>query len=418
MTALPQPTGRFPALILLPFLVYVTLDYTFRVNNAMIVPALVAEFRLGPAELGFVTSAFFVTFAATQLPMGLALDRFGPRPVVAALLAVAVLGGVVYVTAGGVAGLALGRALIGIGMAASLMGGVKAGSLWFPPHRLPQITALHVALTGLGGMAATGPMAAVLALVDWRQVLIGLMAISLLVIVLVLLLVPSAPRPTGPAPGLGQQLGELRRILTSLRFWRYAPVAMTGIGASISYQTLWAPLWLRDVVGFSAVAQAWTLFAMFAAVAVGNLGFGWLFQRMGQQGRSVVPLVMAGFALSILLQAFLGLSGGTVMPASVWVLISALYACPIAIYTVAAHEFPPALSGRVASGVNALVFVTAFGTQWATGLIIEAFPVTADGGYAVRGHMAGLWTVIALQVAALAWYGLSGGLRRRFSEPR
>jgi predicted MFS family arabinose efflux permease len=303
-------------------------------------------------------------------------------------------------------------------MAASLMGGVKAGSLWFPPHRLPQITALHVALTGLGGMAATGPMAAILALAGWRQVLIGLMAISVLVVVLVLLLVPAAPRPAGPAPGLGRQLGKLGRILSSLRFWRYAPVAMTGVGAAISYQTLWAPLWLRDVAGFGAVAQAWTLFAMFAAVAVGNLGFGWLFQRMGQQGRSVVPLVMVGFALSILLQAFLGLSGGAIMPAVVWTLVSFLFACPIAIYTITAQQFPPALSGRVASGVNALVFVTAFVTQWAIGLIIEAYPVAGDGGYAVRGHMAGLWTVIALQVAALAWYGLSGGFRARFSEPR
>ena len=293
-------------------------------------------------------------------------------------------------------------------MAASLMGGLKAGSLWFPAHRLPQIAALHVALTGVGGMAATGPMVEVLALADWRQVLSGLLGLCLVVIVLLAFLVPAAPRPARPSPSLGRQLAELAGIFSSRVFWRYAPIAMTGIGAAISYQTLWAPLWLRDVAGFGPEAQAWTLFAMFAAIAVGNLGFGWLFQRLGAGGRSVVPLVMAGFALSILLQVFLGLSGGTVWPAVAWTLISLLFACPVTVYAILASRFPPALSGRTASAANALVFTTGFATQWATGGIIEAYPVSPGGGYAVQGHMAGLWVVIAIQVAALAWWGLGG----------
>ncbi len=109
-------------------------------------------------------------------------------------------------------------------------------------------------------------------------------------------------------------------------------------------------------------------------------------------------------------------SGGAVAPAVVWTAISLLFACPIAIYAILAHGFPPALAGRTTSGANALVFVAAFATQWATGLVIEAYPTAPGGGYAVEGHMAGLWGVIVLQTLALAWYGLSGLIRRGEAE--
>ena len=113
--------GRSP-LLLVPLLLYGPLDYALRINNAMIAPALIDEFGLGPAKLGFVTSAFFVAFALAQLPLGLALDRYGPRRVAVTLLAIAAIGCLVYVTATDIVGLTVGRFLIGVGMAASLTG--------------------------------------------------------------------------------------------------------------------------------------------------------------------------------------------------------------------------------------------------------------------------------------------------------
>ena len=409
-----QPLSRrFPALILLPFLTYVTVDFVLRVSHAIFATTLVAEFSLGPAELGLVSSAFFVAFALTQLPMGLALDRFGPRPTVIVLLVVAVIRGAIYIATESVLGLALGRFLIGFGMAGSLMGGIKAGSLWFPSDRLPQVTAAHVTLAGVGGMLATGPMAALLGYVGWRDVLAGLMAICLVVILLLATLVPAQPRTAETGLSLVRQLREFASIFLSLRFWRFAPVAMAGVGSGVSYQTLWTPLWLRDVAGFGAMAQAWSLFAVFAGLAVGNFAFGWLFRRLAAKGMAIMPFAISGFAFSIVLQAFLVLSAGALAPAVLWVAISLFFACLFAVYSVVAQQFAPALAGRTASSVNAMVFVGAFVTQWVTGLIIDAYPIRPDGGYAVDGHLASLWVVIALHVLALAWYGGAGMIARR-----
>jgi predicted MFS family arabinose efflux permease len=406
-------TVRAPWLILLPFLACSGLDYVLRVNNAMIVPELVAEFRLGPAELGFVTSAFFVAFALAQLPLGLALDRFGPRPVMSLLLTVAAAGGLLYVGTASAAGLAAGRFLMGIGMSGSLMGGIKAARLWFPASRLPQITALLVAVTGVGGMLATGPTAELLHLVGWRQLFYGFIALLLGAAAMYWRLVPDLAPEQAARSSLGRQLVDFVGILTSFHFWRFGPIAMVGIGIGISYQTLWAPLWLRDVAGFGPRQQAWSLFALFASIALGNLAFGALSRRVLAAGRSVLALTLGGFGLSILLQLGLLLSGGGAASVALWMAISALFACPIAIYAVVPQAFAPELAARSASSLNAMVFVTVFAGQGLTGVIIGHFPIAADGRFAAAGHMASLAAVIALEVLALVWCWAAPRLCRR-----
>ena len=404
-------------LLLAPLLLYGPLDYALRINNAMIAPALVDEFGFGPAELGFVTSAFFVAFALAQLPLGLALDRYGPRRVVTTLLAIAAFGGLVYVTATDIVGLTVGRFLIGVGMAASLTGGITAGRLWFPPERLASITAVLMALTALGGMVASGPMAALLTVVSWRGVVAGLAGACLVVMLTVLAIVPRHDAAGAAPASLDRPLRAYGAILTSLRFWRFTPVAMGGMGVAIAYQSLWAPLWLRDVAGYDATVQAWVLFAMFTAILFGNLGFGWLSARLGGRPRALQALALGGFGLSILLQALLAATRGGLAPGLLWTASSLFFACPMAVYAIVVRTFPPGTAGRAASAMNALLFVAVFLTQWLTGVVIDAFPGTADGGYAVPGHLASLWAVITLQVLALLWCMLAGRLEARAAGP-
>ena len=406
----PALTAGRSLLILVPFLLYGPLDYALRINNALIAPALVDEFGLGPAELGFVTSAFFVAFALAQLPLGLALDRYGPRRVVATLLAIAAFGGLVYIMATDIVGLTMGRFLIGVGMAASLTGGFTAGRLWFPPERLASITAVLMALTALGGMVASRPMAALLTVVSWRSVIAGLAGTCLVVMLTVHAIVP---RHDAAPADQDRPLRAYGVILTSLRFWRFTPVAMGGLGVAIAYQTLWAPLWLRDVAGYDATEQAWTLFAMFAAILFGSLGFGWLSARLGGRPKILQALALGGFGLSILLQVLLAATRGGLAPGLLWTASALFFACPMATYAIVARTFPPGTAGRAASAVNALNFVAVFLTQWLTGVVIGAFPGTADGGYATTGHLASLWAVVTLQVLALLWCMLAGRLEAR-----
>ena len=97
------------------------LGHVSRTMHAVIAPQIAVDLGLDATVLGLLSAVFYLTYGAVQLPLGLALDRFGPRRVQMVLLAAAMAGALVFAAAEGVMGLSVGRALIGLGMSASLM---------------------------------------------------------------------------------------------------------------------------------------------------------------------------------------------------------------------------------------------------------------------------------------------------------
>jgi sugar phosphate permease len=134
-------SARLVALVFVPFAAGFFLSYFFRNVNAVIAKDLVREFALTPADLGLLTSAYFMAFGLAMLPLGVFLDRYGPRRVVATLLCITALGAFVFGAARDFGTPAAGRALIGLGVSACLMGAIKAFTLWFPPRASPRSTA-------------------------------------------------------------------------------------------------------------------------------------------------------------------------------------------------------------------------------------------------------------------------------------
>ena len=110
-----------PLRVLLPFVFGYFLSYLFRVVNAVAGPALADEIGLDAGDLGLLTSIYFLTFAAFQLPLGVLLDRYGPRLVEAVLLVFAAAGAGLFAIAGDLTSLMVGRGLIGLGVSACLM---------------------------------------------------------------------------------------------------------------------------------------------------------------------------------------------------------------------------------------------------------------------------------------------------------
>src|SRR5699024_7373637 len=103
--------------------------------NAVLSPILIEEFSLTASDLGFITSAYFLGFAGLQLPLGVALDRFGARRTLSVTILFAALGSLLYGTADSAIYLIIGRALIGFGVGGCLMGAYKAYSEWVPAER-------------------------------------------------------------------------------------------------------------------------------------------------------------------------------------------------------------------------------------------------------------------------------------------
>ncbi|MBO6782751.1 MAG: MFS transporter [Alphaproteobacteria bacterium] len=393
--------ARLMAVVFLPFAAGYFLSYLYRTVNAVIGDDLALEVGLSAGELGLLSSAYFVTFAAAQIPLGIYLDSHGPRRVETVLLAIAALGAFLFSLGYGLWSLVAGRALIGLGVAACLMGSFKAMSEWFPPDKLPLMNGLVVAFGGLGAMVATAPTEAVVAAVGWRSGFVVLAVATACVAVLIFVVVPERER-AGASEPLSHRIGGLRGIFASRAFWQIAPLAAFSQGSFLAIQTLWAGPWLRDVAGLDSRALSFVLLAGAAGFVVGNIGAGLAAERLARRGVQPLTVAAAGMAGFMVLQAVVILEW-TSAPTLLWFVFGGFGTTGVLAFAVLARTFSSELAGRANTAQNLLIFATAFALQWGMGEIINIWPANADGTYAQVGYQAAFGFALVLQVSAFAW---------------
>lgn len=386
--------------VCLPFLAGYFVSYVYRSANAVIGPPLAREFGLDAAGLGLLTGIYFFAFAAAQLPLGVLLDRYGPRRVNATLLLLAAAGAGWFALARTPAELTLARALIGLGVSAGLMASLAAFALWFPPERLATMNGIAFASGMLGAIAATVPLEVALRSYSWREVFAGVIALNVAVCLLLWFVVPDKPGLRRAVP-LRTQLREFAAIARDAAFWRVALAVGASQLAAVSLGTLWVATWLRDVAGYTEaeVARALLLFGL--AMFAGYLGFGRAADALARRGRGTLALLVCGVAVALACLAPLaaGARSGAL------VLWSLYFGCATAVvlaYALYARRFPKEMAGRVNTALNVFVFAGMFTGQWAVGLVLNLWPQT-PGGYAPEAYgwaLAGLW---AVQFAGLLW---------------
>jgi predicted MFS family arabinose efflux permease len=392
--------------IFLPFALGYFLSYLYRTVNAVIAPDLVRDVGVDPASLGLLTSSYFLAFAAAQLPLGILLDRYGPRRVEAALLLFAASGALVFARAESLAGLMVGRALIGLGVSACLMAAFKAFTEWFPAERLPLANGVQMLSGGVGALAATTPVELALRLTDWRGVFLAVAGLTVAAAICVYLVVPEK-EGSRSVETLVEQVSGIRTIFTSPVFWRIAPWACAAQAAYLAIVSLWSGPWLRDVAGYQRMAVANTLMGIALAMIVGYFAFGALAEWLARRGIRPMTVAAWGMAAFMVVQLLLTLQL-TSLTALLWLLFGFCGTASILPYAVLSQSFPQQLAGRANTGLNVLVFVAAFAAQWAIGALIGLWPQNVAGGYHVGGYRAGFGMVLGLQAVAALWYFVAG----------
>jgi hypothetical protein len=280
---------------------------------------------------------------------------------------------------------------------------------WFPPGRLPLINGIQMAAGGMGALAATTPVEALLNVMDWRGLFGWLAAVTAAVALSVYLVVPEKPAETSGASFKDTTRG-IAAVFSDARFWRIAPVTVMSQAAFLSIQGLWSGPWLRDVAGLDRMKAAQVLSMVAAAMVGGFLTLGAAAARINRDGMRPYAAPVGGMLLFMAVQSIV-LLRPPVPAALVWAAFGFFGTSGILSYAALSQQFPPALAGRVNTGINLLVFVAAFTCQWGIGAIIHLWPSNPDGGFATKGYLAAFSTMLALQIAAALWFTVSG--RRR-----
>ena len=306
-------------------------------------------------------------------------------------------------TATGFSELLLGRALIGLGVAASLMAGLKAVVIWFPKERIALVNGCMIMLGSLGAVTATTPTEWVLEWVGWRGLFELLTFVTVAIAGVVHFVVPESATHSAASTNARQQL-TLSSVYSDPRFLRIAPLSAACIGSSWALQSLWAAPWLTDVEGLDRQSLMSQLFIMAVGISLGALLLGVMADRLRRRGitAEVLLAAMGGLFIVAELALILRVPLPSLLP---WCVVSFMGAATVLSYAMIAEYFPQELAARANGALNLVHFGWAFAAQYGVGLVVEQW-LPQDGRYPEVAYQVAFGLSVAFQVIALLWFAM------------
>ena len=388
--------------------------WVMRVAPSVMVEELMRDFAVGAAVLGNLSAAYFYGYAGMQIPVGLLLDRFGPRRLIA-IAALSCAGGCALFALGTtLTAVIAGRFLIGASAAFSLVGAMAVAGQWFPANRFAILSGGAMAMGMAGGVFGQAPLRVAVEATDWRtaNLLLALGGVGLAVAAIAT--IRDRWRGSG---GMKDVLSGLGIVARSRQCWL---IALAGLGTAaplLGFAGLWGVPFLVTAHGLPRTMAASVTSALFIGWGVGAPLFGWLSDRIG---RRKTPL-LTGLTLQCVAMAPL-----IYMPslpvaalAGLCFVVGFLGSAQIVCFALARENHPPQLSGTAIGFVNMMVTGAGALFQPLVGFLLD-LAWTGEIALGARVYDAGAYrlALTSLLVSSLAGLLCLAFVRETYCRPQ
>jgi MFS family permease len=324
--------------------------WVLRVAPSVMVEELMREFAVGAAVLGNLSAAYFYGYAGMQIPVGVLLDRFGPRRPMTAAAVVCGMGCVLFALSGSLTTVTAGRFLIGASAAFSLVGAMAIAGQWFSAHRFALLSGFAMAMGMAGGVLGQAPLRLVVEATDWRAAMLMLAAGGFLLALATFATVRDKRRGSG---GLGSMLAGLVAVLRHRQTLLVAITSLATAAPLLGLAGLWGVPFLETAYGLSRTQAASLTSLMFVGWGVGAPIMGWLSDRIG---RRRTPIIVGLILQTLALAGFVYIPGLPIaVLACLSFLVGLLGSAQIVSFALVRENHPLTLSGTAIGVVNALM---------------------------------------------------------------
>lgn len=387
-----------------------------RVAPSVMSTELMRDLAVGAAALGGLSAFYFYIYAGIQLPVGVLIDRFGPRRLLSTALVLCAFASLGFAWSDSVLAASVNRGLIGGTVAFGFVGTLTIATYWFPPARFAMLSGILLTVGMLGAMLGQAPLRVLVEQFGWRDTMVVLGASGAALGVLLYLVVPNRPATRAESRGQGNPLAGIKAVVTNPQSWMCAAIGFGLTGTLLAFSSLWAVPWLSTVLGFPVSEAAAIASLVFLGWAVGSPILGWASDHMGRRK----PIIFAGVTLSLAtlcLIVYGGIEGTTALAALFF--LNGVGSCAMVICFGAVRELNRRENSATALGLTNM-FVVGSGAvlqpvigwvldlNW-NGELAEGARIYDAGAYAVA-----FTTLVGANVLALA---CGFGLRETYCRP-
>ena len=380
------------------------LSYAFRSVNAVIAPELMQDLNISNSQLGLLSAAYFIGFSTMQIPLGVALDKFGARRTESFLLLIALIGAITFAYAESLVGLTVGRLLIGVGVSACLMASFTAYRRWFAIEQQGQLASAMLVFGTMGALVTTVPVQLALPHIGWRGVFwvtAVLVALSFIAIRFGLPTFDDHPRSNNQSSSPDDKSFSLKDILRHSFFIRMLPIGIVNHGGFLSLQTLWIGPWMIQVLGYDPEQSAQILFLFNGVMLLGYVFNAWFIPRANSKGYKTLNYIKWLLAVGLVAQ-FFAITLTMQYSWILWILLAVTATGHILGQSTVITVFPTRNAGIASTSYNLLIFVGAFIFQWGIGWGIDL--LTAVGVAKPDAFRQVFFAFLVLQVISYLWF--------------
>lgn len=359
-------------------------QFVLRVSPGIMVHELMTRFMIDAAGVGALASFYYYSYSFLQLPVGLMLDKIGPRRVLTGAILLCALGGVLFGIAPHLTVAQLGRLIIGAGAACAFAGTLKVSSLWFDRKKMALATGLTATLGTIGAACGGGPVSLLIQILDWHLVMIIFSLLGIGLALLVWTFVRDQKDCSLETQGLEDHplpLKEgLKIILRSRQMWAlgfYGACLYTPLSALAD---MWGPSYIQTLLKCSAPEASTISSTIYVGIAVGATLFASFSNWVGLRR---VPLLIAALGTSGTIAYTIYGSVTDPMVLTYLLFVAGFFCSGHYTYFICACEsMPQNLSGTAVAFVNMITMASGVVFQPLIGSLMDFFwqgGLTFDG---------------------------------------
>lgn len=340
--------------------------FVHRVSTSVMVDELMRDFAVGAAILGNLSAFYFYAYAALQVPVGLLMDRIGPRRLMTGAIMVAAAGSLLFASSDAIGGAYMGRLLIGAGVAFSWVGVLTVLTQWFPATRFALFMGMAQAIGMAGAILGQAPVAFAVDAVGWRSTMVAVAGIGFALALGIWLVVRDKPHAAASSESI---LGSLKVLLRNRETWLCAAFGLSMTAPMQAFGALWGVPHFMTAYGMERSAAAGLLFFLFIGWAVGAPLAGYLSDRIGRRK----PVMAVGALISaITFLALIQVPNLSLALVTILIVVHGIASATMVIGFASVREHnPPQMSSTAMGIVNVAVVGSGALFQPLIGLLLD-----------------------------------------------
>lgn len=368
-------------------------QYVLRVMPSIMLEDITRQFHIDAAVFGQFSGVYYIGYSLVHLPIGIMLDHFGPKKVMSGCMLLTVIGLLPIIFADNWIYPLVGRALIGIGSSAAILGTFKVIRLGFQEKQFSRMLSFSVTIGLIGAIYGGGPVSRMCHMLGYKMVVEIFASLGVLLACITYFIVPEV------APNRHTSvITNVKNVLTNSKVILLCCFAGLMLGPLEGFSDVWGPEFLKQVYGLNATTANYLPSMVFIGMCFGAPVLSLIAEKTGYY---LGTISAAGLVMFLV---FTALVAGILTVTSIsisFVLVGICCAYQVLAIYKASTYVDDHLTGLTTAVANMIIMSFGYAFHSVIGYVITA----AGGTHVTRAFVYGVG-VIPIALAA----GITGFL--------